>query len=331
MSYTAAVVQLNSTSDSEANWEQARGLVSRAAEAGARLVATPENTNFLGPHQAKVERAETLEGPTCERFSALAADLGIFVLLGSFNERSEDPQRCFNTSVLYGPGGEQLAVYRKIHLFDVDVSPQVRFSESSTVEPGKEVVVVTSELGTLGLTVCYDLRFPGLYQTLRDRGAEIVTGPAAFTATTGKDHWHPLLRARAIENGAFVLAPAQCGTHAASEGRTRSTWGHSLAIDPWGRILADGGDLPGVTLVDLDLSAVDDCRIDGVDMNDPGVIQRCQRLGLALESVESTRIRSQGFWQDLDGHLAPKLGVFGAIHLTHAAFAELGGDLEVGK
>lgn len=254
----AAVLQLNSTSDAEANWQQAQELVSRAAERGAQLIATPENTNFLGPHEEKVRRAETLEGETCARFAALARDLRIHLLLGSFNERSAAPGRCHNTSVLFGPDGTRLATYRKIHLFDVDVSPAVRFSESATVEAGAELVTVDTDLGTLGLTVCYDLRFPGLYQRLRDRGAEILTVPSAFTLTTGKDHWQPLLRARAIETQCYVLAPAQYGKH--DDEGLRESFGHAIIVDPWGQIVAMASDGPGLALAELDRKRVESVR-----------------------------------------------------------------------
>lgn len=246
----AAVVQLRSTSDTEANWQQARDLVTRAAERGARLVATPENTNFLGPHPQKVATAETLAGGTCTRFAELARHLGVQILLGSFNERSDEPARCYNTSVLFDTDGSQLAVYRKIHLFDVDVSPEVRFAESATVSAGNDLVTVGSSCGTLGLTVCYDLRFPGLYQQLRTLGAEVLTVPSAFTLTTGKDHWHVLLRARAIENQCYVLAPAQFGRH--DDEALRESFGHAMIVDPWGQILAMVADGPGIAVAEID-------------------------------------------------------------------------------
>jgi len=161
-----AAVQLSSTSDEGANLSTAEALVRRAAGFGAQLVATPENTNFLGPHADKVARAQGLEGPVCTLFSTLAAELGIHLLLGSFNEASDDPERCFNTSVLFGPDGARLAIYRKIHLFDVDIPGGVSFRESETIRAGEEVVVAATPLGSLGLSICYDLRFPELYRQL---------------------------------------------------------------------------------------------------------------------------------------------------------------------
>ncbi len=256
--FLAAVVQLNSTSDEEANWRQVEERVRRAAGYGARLVATPENTNFLGLHEEKVRRAERLDGPTCTRFSELARELEIFLLLGSFNEKAADPARCHNTSVLFSPDGERLAVYRKIHLFDVDVSRQVRFQESATVEAGERAVVVDTDLGRMGLSICYDLRFPGLYQSLRDDGAEILTVPSAFTLTTGRDHWQPLLRARAIENQCWVLAPAQCGKH--DDAGLRESYGHAMILDPWGHVVTMAADGPGLALAEIDLGVVQRVR-----------------------------------------------------------------------
>ncbi|GAB4270689.1 MAG: carbon-nitrogen hydrolase family protein [Deferrisomatales bacterium] len=254
MSYLAAVVQLHSTSDALGNWESAEALIRRAAGRGARLVATPENTNFLGPHGEKVARAEPLDGPTCAAFGELARELGVFLLLGSFNERSPERGRCYNTSVLFGPEGERLAVYRKMHLFDVDVSEETRFRESETVAPGERPVAVKTALGTLGLSICYDVRFPELYRALVDAGAQVITVPAAFTLTTGKDHWEPLLRARAIETQCYVLAPAQWGRH--DDQALRESWGHAMIVDPWGHVVAMAPDGPGIAVAEVDLERV---------------------------------------------------------------------------
>ncbi len=248
--FLAAVVQLNSTSDRDANWQCARGLIERAAGYGAKLVATPENTNFLGPHEDKVRLAEPLDGPTCRRYSELARRLEIHLLLGSFNEVSEAPGRCANTSVLFGPDGTRLAVYRKIHLFDVDLAEGVRFTESATVEPGREVVVAATPLGRIGLSICYDLRFAELYRRLTEEGAELLVVPSAFTLRTGKDHWLPLLRARAIENQCWVLAPAQHGRH--DDGGLRESYGHAMILDPWGHVVATAPDGPGLALAEID-------------------------------------------------------------------------------
>ena len=254
MGFLAAVVQLTSTSDEEASLDRAEALVRLAARDGATFVATPENTNYLGPHDDKVRRAQSLDGPVCERFSGLARELRIHLLLGSFNETSDDPRRCYNTSVLFGPGGARLAAYRKIHLFDVDLSPEVRFTESDTIRAGEEVVVVPTEPATIGMSICFDLRFPWLYSELRSRGAELITVPSAFTATTGNDHWHTLLQARAIETQSYLMAPAQVGEH--DDGGLRESYGHALIVDPWGSVLADAGDTPGVALAEIDLDRV---------------------------------------------------------------------------
>ena len=214
MRFLGAAIQLNSTSDEAENLDSAKALVRQAVAYGATFVATPEHTNYLGPHEEKARRAQSLDGPVCARFSKLARQLGAHVLLGSFNEKSDDPGRCFNTSVLFGPTGDRLAVYRKIHLFDVDISADVRFSESETVQPGQQVVVASTDLAAIGMSVCFDLRFSWLYAELAAGGAQLITVPSAFTLTTGKDHWHALLRARAIETQCWLMAPAQVGGRA---------------------------------------------------------------------------------------------------------------------
>jgi predicted amidohydrolase len=249
--FLAAAVQLTSTSDEEGNWESARALIERAASHGARFVATPENTNYLGPHEEKVRRAEPLDGRTISRFAELARRLGIHLLLGSFNERSDEAGRCYNTSVFFSPQGEILGAYRKIHLFDVDVPGGVRFAESATCKPGTEVEVVTTPLGRFGLSICYDLRFGELYRRLVDAGAEILMIPSAFTLATGKDHWEPLVRARAIETQCWVIAPAQHGGH--DDGGLSHTWGHAMIVDPWGIPVATAADGPGLALAEIDL------------------------------------------------------------------------------
>ena len=256
--FLAAVVQLSSTSEEARNLEQAEGLIRRAAGYGATLIATPENTNYLGPHADKVRRAETVDGAMIGRFGSLARELGITLLVGSFNERSAESGRCYNTSVLLANDGTLLASYRKIHLFDVDVSDDVRFQESATVVPGSTVVVAETPLGPIGMSVCYDLRFPELYRAMADQGAKIMSIPAAFTATTGKDHWEPLIRARAIETQCYVLAPGQSGRH--DDQGLRQSHGHSMIVDPWGHVIARASDGPGIALAEIDLDRVDVIR-----------------------------------------------------------------------
>ncbi len=247
--FLVAAVQLSSTSDEERNWEEAKAFVREASSRGARFVVTPENTNFLGPHEEKVRRAEPLDGNTCSRFARLASACQVHLLLGSFNERSDEPKRCFNTSVLFSPSGERLAVYRKMHLFDIDLSEGVSFQESATIKPGEEVVLATTALATIGLSICYDLRFPELYRRLTVQGAELLCVPSAFTWTTGKDHWELLLRARAVENQCYLVAAAQCGRH--DDQGLRRSWGHSMIIDPWGDVLAMAGEEPGIVTAEI--------------------------------------------------------------------------------
>jgi predicted amidohydrolase len=257
-SFLAAVCQLRSTSDRDGNLAAAEAAIRAAAARGARLVATPENTDYLGPHAAKVRLAEPLDGPLCDRFAALARELGIHLLLGSFAERGPDEHHCHNTSVLFGPDGERLAAYRKIHLFDVDVPGGVTFRESDTVAPGSEVVVAATPLGTIGLSICYDLRFGELYRALVGRGASVITIPSAFTAVTGKAHWEVLVRARAIETQCWVLAPGQHGAH--DDGGLRESHGQSMIVDPWGQIVARVPDGTGIALAEIDLARVESVR-----------------------------------------------------------------------
>jgi len=250
----AAVAQLNSTADKARNLETAERLVREAAGRGAELVALPEKWNLLAGGEELVSGAEPLDGPSLGAARSWARGLGIHLLAGSIAERG-DGGKSFNTSVLIGPGGEDLATYRKIHMFDVDVDG-VAYRESDHEEPGEEIV--TGSVGglSLGLSVCYDLRFPELYRILAVRGARILAIPSAFTRATGRDHWEPLLRARAIENQAFVLAPNQVGEappHFVSGGR-------SMIVDPWGVVLATAPDEECVVLADLDLGAQERVR-----------------------------------------------------------------------
>ena len=259
MTFLAAVLQLNGSSDAEGNWRQVEDLARAAASRGARWIGTPENTNYLGPHAEKARRAEPLSGPTVRRFSELASSLGVHFLLGSFNEAVNDSARCANTSVWIAPDGAVLATYRKIHLFDIDhAAGGVSFRESDTCRAGTEVVVATTELGSFGLSICYDLRFGELYRALVERGAELLTVPSAFTAVTGRDHWEPLLRARAIECQAYVLAPAQWGKH--DDGGLQQSYGHAMIVDPWGQVVASVPDGVGYAIAEIDLERVRSIR-----------------------------------------------------------------------
>ena len=246
-----ALVQTTSTDDVAANLVAASRLVEEAAGRGAGLVALPENFAFLRRDDAPIPCGQGLDGEIVGCLRALARRLHVRILGGSFPEAVPDESRVFNTSVLISPAGEIEAVYRKIHLFDVDLGASGGgvYRESAVIAPGEEVVVAKTPEAVIGLSVCYDLRFPELYRALAARGAEILMVPSAFTRETGKDHWEVLLRARAIENQAFVLAPAQCGRHS----ETRASHGRSLVVDPWGLVLAQGGDQPCVVLADCDL------------------------------------------------------------------------------
>jgi len=247
-----AALQLNSTADKDRNLAIAERLIRAAASAGADLVALPEKWNLLGTPDELRAGAESLDGETLDAVASWARSLGIAILAGSIPERPADGDRLFNTSVLIDAAGEPVAIYRKIHMFDVDVGG-VAYRESEVERPGEEIVTASLEVRgeevELGLTVCYDLRFPELYRILAVRGARLLCVPSAFTATTGRAHWEPLLRARAIENQAFVLAPGQVGEAAPHY----ESWGHSMVIDPWGRILAEAPDGEGFVCADLDL------------------------------------------------------------------------------
>jgi predicted amidohydrolase len=244
-----ALVQMNSTPDVEANLRAIERAIASAAHAGARLVLLPENAPFLGSAEQRVATSEPLDGPQVHRVREAAVRHGVWVQLGSFAERSEDPERTWNTSVLVDPAGEVRATYRKIHLFDVNVAADTAFKESDTTLAGPVVpCLVDVEGWSLGMSICYDLRFPELYRSLSAAGVDLITVPAAFTWRTGAaGHWEVLLRARAIENQCWVAAPAQCGT--CIPGRT--SWGHSVVVDPWGRVRMCAGEDPVVEVVRL--------------------------------------------------------------------------------
>jgi predicted amidohydrolase len=249
----AAAVQLNSTDDRERNLATAERLVRAAAADGATLVALPEKWNLLAGGEELLAGAEPLHGPSLTAARAWASELGIHLLAGSIAARGDE--RAQNTSVLVGPDGSDLAVYRKIHMFDVDVGG-VSYRESAFEDPGSEIVTASLGEAELGLTVCYDLRFPELYRILALRGARLISVPSAFTTTTGRDHWEVLLRARAIENQAFLIAPNQIGAAPPHY----DSFGHSMIVDPWGRVLATAPDEECFIAADLDLAAQDEVR-----------------------------------------------------------------------
>ncbi len=258
----AALLQLNSSDDPQENLQNVSGLVQEAADAGATFVLTPEVSNCVSmsrSHQDEVLDVEDRDKMLAE-MRGVAARLDVWLLLGSLALKSGDGKRFVNRSFLISPDGKIAARYDKIHMFDVSIGETEVYRESDGYRAGDKAVLGTVDGESVGLTICYDLRFPYLFRGLAKAGARILTVPSAFSPSTGKAHWEALLRARAIETGCFVLAPAQCGVHPASRGRQRKTHGHSLAVDPWGRILRDGGEAPGVNLVDLNMSEVDDAR-----------------------------------------------------------------------
>ena len=280
--FTAACVQLTSGREPEANIAAATALIRRAGEAGAELVMTPETTDMIEPRgKLAFEKAEPeAEHRGLATFRDLAAGLGIWLLAGSFVIRlGED--RLANRSFLIDPDGEVAARYDKIHMFDVEIPDGQSYRESRAYQAGEAAVGAELPWGRLGLTVCYDLRFPQLYRALAQGGAHFISVPSAFTRFTGRAHWHVLLRARAIETGCFVFAPAQCGRHAGG----RETYGHSLIVAPWGEVLADGGEAPGIVTAEIDVAAVDKARAmvpalsHDRDFKGPGQLQSLRQAG----------------------------------------------------
>ena len=252
----AGAVQLNSTEDTERNLATADRLVREAAVRGAELVALPEKWSVLGRAAQMAAAAETLDGPAIRWARSIARELGIDLIAGSIVERVPGRRKTSNTSVHVGPDGELRGVYRKLHMFDVEVDGVV-YAESENEQPGDEVVVSECAGGVrLGMSVCYDLRFPELYRILAVRGAEVIVAPSAFTLATTRDHWEVLVRARAIENQSFLIAPNQIGSH---PGGYRSG-GRSLIVDPWGLVLASAPDTEAVIVADLDLGSLHDVR-----------------------------------------------------------------------
>ena len=249
MTYLAAAIQVSAGPDKNANLERAERLVRLAAVRGANLVALPEVFNWRGRRADERAAAESLAGELLARMAALARDLRIHLVAGSITELAEGQPRNYNTSTLFGPDGSLLGVYRKIHLFDIDLPGRVTIRESDAKLPGTEVVSVSTAIGQIGLTVCYDIRFPELYRSLVFGGARIITVPSAFTFPTGEAHWEALLRARAIENQVYIVAPAQFGPNV----HGFSDYGNSMIVDPWGRVLARAADQEGVVVAPIDL------------------------------------------------------------------------------
>jgi predicted amidohydrolase len=250
--FRAACVQLRSSDDAAENIRETAKLVREAAARGAHFIATPENTTLMAPDGgAKLASShDEAHDPALPVFADLARELKVWLLIGSLAIKVSDAKTA-NRSFLFSPEGRIAARYSKIHLFDVELASGEVYRESHTVAGGSEAVVAETPWGGIGLTICYDVRFPHLYRRLAQKGAFAFTVPAAFTVPTGSAHWHVLLRARAIENGAFVIAPAQGGLHA----NGRRTFGHSLIVGPWGDILAEAGSEPGIILAEIDPGA----------------------------------------------------------------------------
>ena len=237
-SIRAAVCQMNSGIDKSENVRTALGLIRKANDRGARLICLPEMFSCFGQPEAIVKNAESIEGETMSKMAAIAHDLNIYLHAGSFPEETEEKGKVYNTSVFFGPDGEMLAVYRKIHLFDVHIPDRIRVEESSYIIPGDKVVIAETAHGIFGFSICYDLRFPELFRLMLPRGVRYFFCPAAFTLYTGRDHWEPLLKARAIENQTFMIAANQYGNH---PGKHQSL-GRSMVVDPWGTVLATAAD-----------------------------------------------------------------------------------------
>ncbi|MDX1617742.1 MAG: carbon-nitrogen hydrolase family protein [Balneolaceae bacterium] len=255
--FSAAAIQMNSQPDLDHNLDEAYTSIRKAAGEGALFVGLPENFSFLGSLERRLDQAGSIGDRVPGFLADTAREFEIYLLGGSY-PIPDGEGKVYNRSQLHGPSGDLLATYDKIHLFDVDLPEGESYRESDFVHAG-EIDPVTyrdGAIGTVGLTICYDLRFPELYRKLSEAGADLLCVPSAFTATTGKDHWQPLLRARAIENTAYIFAPAQTGVH----GKKRQTHGHSMIIDPWGDILAEGGTDSGIQYANIDPGRLRDVR-----------------------------------------------------------------------
>ena len=257
-----AALQLCASDDPVANLALTLSMVQRAAEAGAQFIATPEVTNCISSsrrHQNQVLALQE-DDQTLAVMCAAAARFGVWISVGSLALKLPDDDRFTNRSFMIDPSGQIVAQYDKIHMFDVTLSDTEQYRESNGYRAGDHAVIADTAFGKIGMTICYDIRFPHLYRGLAKSGASILLIPAAFAQPTGRAHWEVLLRARAIETGCFVIAAAQTGEHQTNQGRSRKTYGHSMIISPWGEILADAGEDKGIIYADLDLSVVESTR-----------------------------------------------------------------------
>lgn len=250
--FMVAVVQMDTQNDKQANWQQMAAFVDEAAAKGAQLVAFPEVVNILSEEPAY---AEPIPGPTTELLMRKAKEHHIWIHGGSISEVNPDGPRTYNTTVLINPDGDIVARYSKLHNFDMTLPDGSSVRESDRKEPGKEIVTVQTELGHLGFAICYDMRFPELFRLMALQGAQIIFLPANFTMPTGKDHWEPILRARAIENGCYIIAPDQTGVK-----EKFTAYGNSMVVDPWGTVIARASDKPGVILAEIDLDYLESVR-----------------------------------------------------------------------
>ena len=253
--YTLAMVQMDTQNNKGENLAQACAWIDEAAARGAKLICFPEVMNLIGRNVGEGGGKEAIPGYTTEILCKKAKEHGVYIHGGSISEMREGEKRSSNTSVFISPEGKILASYSKLHMFDITLADGTPYRESDKVQPGKEIVTVETELGCFGMSICYDVRFPELYRIMALRGAQVIFVPASFTMPTGKDHWEPLLRARAIENGCYIVAAGQIVTKPAY-----TAYGNSLVADPWGTVIARAKDIPGITYAEIDLDYLDKIR-----------------------------------------------------------------------
>ncbi len=253
--YTLAMIQMDTQNNKGENLVQACAWIDEAAARGAKLICFPEVMNLIGRNVGEGGGKESIPGYTTEILCGKAKEHGVYIHGGSITEVREGEKRSSNTSVFISLEGEILATYSKLHMFDITLADGTPYKESDKVQPGREIVTVETELGTFGMSICYDIRFPELYRIMALRGAQVIFVPASFTMPTGKDHWEPLLRARAIENGCYIVAAGQIGTKPAY-----TAYGNSLVADPWGTVIARAKDIPGITYAEIDLDYLDKIR-----------------------------------------------------------------------
>lgn len=253
--FNMALLQVDTQDDKQANLKRISEMVDEAASKNAHFICLPEMVTYIGVGDGPAQNAESIPGTTTELYCSKAKEHGIWLHGGSFYETVPGENRFYNTTVVVNPKGEIVATYRKIHLYDIEVKDGISFKESDTVKPGSDIVDFESDFGPMGLAICYDIRFPELYRLLALRGAKLIFNPAEFNLFTGKDHWEPLLRARAIENVCYMVAPGQFGPK-----KTFHTYGRSLVVDPWGNVIAKASDRECIVMAEIDMSYVDHMR-----------------------------------------------------------------------